>query len=76
VPNLRRTVNSYIAVTPILPSVATGRIITTEPGASTVGRAFVSINGWKFWQVVCKDGKARTLADLREQLISGKGATE
>jgi hypothetical protein len=52
------------------PSVAAGRAITAELGASSGGRGYLSINGWKFWQVVCADGETRTLADIREQLRS------
>jgi hypothetical protein len=52
------------------PSVAAGRAITAELGASSSGRGYLSINGWKFWQVVCADGETRTLADIREQLLS------
>jgi hypothetical protein len=52
------------------PSVAAGRVITRELGTSSAGRGYLSINGWKFWQVVCPDGKFRTLADLRDQLLS------
>ena len=52
------------------PSVAAGRAITTEIGTSSSGRGYLSINGWKFWQVPCPDGKTRTLADLRDQLLS------
>ena len=28
------------------------------------------LNRWKFWRVVCPDGQTRSLADLREQLLS------
>jgi hypothetical protein len=52
------------------PSVAAGRAITSELGTSSSGRGYLSINGWKFWQLVCPDGKTRTLADLRDQLLS------
>jgi hypothetical protein len=52
------------------PSVAAGRAITNEIGTSSIGRGYLSINGWKFWQVPCSDGKTRTLADLRDQLLS------
>jgi hypothetical protein len=52
------------------PSVAAGRAITAELGASTIGRSYLSINGWKFWRVVCPDGQTRTLADIRDQLLS------
>jgi hypothetical protein len=52
------------------PSVAAGRAITADLGTSTSGRSYLSINGWKFWQVRCPDGKARTLAELRDQLLS------
>jgi hypothetical protein len=47
------------------PSIAAGRAITTELGISSSGRGYLSINGWKFWQVICPDGKTRTLADIR-----------
>jgi hypothetical protein len=57
--------NSYSS-----PSVAAGRAITAEHGTSTRGRSYAQINGWKFWQVSCPDGKARTLAELRDQLLS------
>jgi hypothetical protein len=53
------------------PSVAAGRAITAEVGVSSIGRNYLSVNGWKFWQMACPDGKTRTLADLREQLLSG-----
>jgi hypothetical protein len=53
------------------PSVAAGRAITAELGVSTIGRSYMSINGWKFWQVVCPDGRTRNLAELREQLLRG-----
>jgi hypothetical protein len=52
------------------PSVAAGRVITATLGNLTAGRNYLSINGWKFWQVVCPDGQTRSLADLREQLLS------
>lgn len=52
------------------PSVAAGRAITAALGNLTAGRRYLSINGWKFWQVVCPDGRTRSLADLREQLLS------
>jgi hypothetical protein len=52
------------------PSVAAGRAITDQFGASTAGRSYASINGWKFWQLECPDGKIRTLADLRDQLLA------
>jgi hypothetical protein len=52
------------------PSVAAGQAITAEVGVSTTGRDYASINGWKFWRVVCPDGKIRSLADIREQLLS------
>jgi hypothetical protein len=52
------------------PSVAAGRAITAELGASSIGRAYLSVNGWKFWQVVCPDGATRSLANIREQLLS------
>jgi hypothetical protein len=53
------------------PSVAAGYAITAEVGVSSIGRNYLSVNGWKFWQMACPDGKTRTLADLREQLLSG-----
>jgi hypothetical protein len=52
------------------PSVAAGRAITADIGTSSIGRGYLSINGWKFWQVVCPDGKIRTLAEIRDQLLS------
>jgi hypothetical protein len=52
------------------PSVAAGRAITAALRTSTAGRGYLSINGWKFWQVVCSDGRTRSLADLRDQLLS------
>ena len=51
------------------PSVAAGRAITAEAGAISTGRNYFSVNGWKFWQVICPDGKSRSLADLRNQLL-------
>jgi hypothetical protein len=51
------------------PSVAAGRAVTAELGVSSIGRSYLSVNGWKFWQVVCTDGTSRSLADLREQLL-------
>jgi hypothetical protein len=51
------------------PSLAAGRAITAEVGVSPIGRNYASVNGWKFWQVVCPDGKSRSLADVREQLL-------
>jgi hypothetical protein len=51
------------------PSVAAGRAITAEIGGSSIGRSYLSINGWKFWQVVCADGESHSLADIREQLL-------
>lgn len=51
------------------PSVAAGRAITAELGSSSIGRGYLSINGWKFWQVVCPDGRISSLANLREQLL-------
>ena len=50
------------------PSVAAGKAITAETGISSPGRTYLSINGWKFWQVTCPDGKSRTLAEIREQM--------
>jgi hypothetical protein len=52
------------------PSGAAGKVITAELGATSAGRPYLPINGWKFWQVVCADGKTRTLAEVREQLLS------
>ena len=52
------------------PSVAAGRVITAELGVSSAGRTYLSINGWKFWQVICTDGRTRTLGEIREQLLS------
>lgn len=54
----------------ISPSGAAGRVIAAELGAIFAGRAYLPINGWKFWQVVCADGKTRTLAEIRVQLLS------
>ena len=51
------------------PSVAAGRAITAEAGVLSAGRNYLSVNGWKFWQVICPDGEARSLADLRDQLL-------
>jgi hypothetical protein len=53
------------------PSVAAGRAITAEAGVSSTGRSYFSVNGWKFWQVTGPDGKPRSLADLRDQLLQG-----
>ena len=53
------------------PSIAAGRAITAEVGVSSSGRCYLSVNGWKFWQVICTDGRSRSLADIREQLLSG-----
>jgi hypothetical protein len=52
------------------PSGAAGRAITAEAGVSSIGRPYMPVNGWKFWQVVCPDGRCRTLADVREALLS------
>jgi hypothetical protein len=52
------------------PSIAAGRAITTETGISSSGRGYLSINRWKFWQVICPDGTTRTLAEIRDQLLS------
>jgi len=60
----------YRANTYSSPSVAAGRAITTEKGISSSRRGYLSINGWKFWRVICPDGKIRTLADIRDQLLS------
>jgi RAMA domain-containing protein len=51
------------------PSVAAGRAITAEVDTLSIGRGYLSINGWKFWQVVCPDGKIRTLSEIRDQLL-------
>jgi hypothetical protein len=51
------------------PSVAAGRAITAEVGVSSFGRSYFSVNGWKFWQVICPDGRSRSLADLRDELL-------
>ena len=53
------------------PSVAAGRAITAETGTTTPTRSYRSVNGWKFWQVTCADGKPRTLAEIREQMLRG-----
>jgi hypothetical protein len=53
------------------PSVAAGRAITAEVGVSSIGRGYFSVNGWKFWHVLCTDGRSHSLADIREQLMSG-----
>jgi hypothetical protein len=52
------------------PSGAAGQVITAELGATSAGRRYLPINGWKFWQVVCADGKTRTLAEIRDQLLT------
>src|SRR5690348_14572539 len=52
------------------PSVAAGRAITAEHGTSSSGRSYAQINGWKFWNVSGPDGITRTLADLRDRLLS------
>jgi hypothetical protein len=52
------------------PSVAAGQAITADVGVSTIGRDYASVNGWKFWRVRCPDGRIRSLADIREQLLS------
>ena len=51
------------------PSVAAGRAITAHTGLASSGRNYLSVNGWKFWQVLCPDGQSRSLADLRKQLL-------
>jgi len=51
------------------PSVAAGRAITAELGASSLDRGYLSINGWKFWQVTRADGRSRSLADIRDELL-------
>ena len=54
------------------PSVAAGQAITAKSGQKSPGRNYLSINGWLFWQVTCRDGKARTLADLRRELFEAR----
>ena len=51
------------------PSVAAGQAITAKSGQTSPGRSYLSINGWLFWQVIGRDGTARTLADLRRELF-------
>ena len=51
------------------PSVAAGQAVTAEVGVLSAGRNYLSVNGWKFWQVICPDGRSRSLAELREQLL-------
>ena len=51
------------------PSVAAGNAITATLGVSSIGRNYLSINGWKFWHVLDSDGTPRCLADLREELL-------
>src|SRR5258708_4105335 len=47
------------------PSVAAGRAITMRTGRTSPGRSYFSVNGWKFWQVMCSDGAVRSLAAVR-----------
>ena len=54
------------------PSVAAGQAITAKSGQKSPGRNYLSINGWLFWQVIGRDGKARTLADLRRELFEAR----
>jgi hypothetical protein len=65
---------AYRGETYASPSVAAGRAITHETGIATPGRAYLSVNGWKFWQISCPDGKDRTLAEIRDQLASPPAA--
>jgi len=48
------------------PSVAAGHAITATSGVTTPGRAYASVNGWKFWNVQGADGQWRSLKELRE----------
>ena len=51
------------------PSVAAGRAITAKSGQRTPGRTYLSVNGWIFWRVTGRGENARTLADLRRELV-------
>jgi hypothetical protein len=54
------------------PSVAAGRAITTKFGQRSPGRSYYSVNGWLFWKVTGRDGKTRTLADLRKEFFEAQ----
>ena len=48
------------------PSVAAGHAITATSGVTTPGRAYASVNGWKFWNVRGADGLWRSLKEIRD----------
>ena len=50
------------------PSVAAGHAITATSGVTTPGRAYASVNGWKFWQVEVAKGEWRSLKDIRDSV--------
>lgn len=53
------------------PSVAAGFAITAITGATTPGRSYFSVNGWKFWKVAGADGSWRSLLEVRDSLSTG-----
>jgi hypothetical protein len=54
------------------PSVAAGKAITSKLGIKAPERSYWSINGWHFWQVIGRDGEAKTLADLRRKFFEAQ----
>lgn len=52
------------------PSVAAGHAITATSGVTTPGRAYASVNGWKFWNVRGADGQWRSLKEIRDGIPS------
>jgi len=54
------------------PSVAAGRAITTLFKVTSPERSYLSVNGWRFWQIVGRDGVAATIGELRSRLNTGR----
>jgi hypothetical protein len=53
-------------------SVAAGEAITARSGKAAPGRNYFSVNGWKFWHVVGRNGETKTLAELRLELFEAR----
>lgn len=54
------------------PSVAAGYAITATTGFTTPGRAYASVNGWRFWRIEGRDGRWRSLKSLRDEPSPGE----
>lgn len=56
------------------PSAAASFALAAALGRRTIGRQYLSVNGWNIWNVQCPDGHKRLLADVRRMLASECGA--